>query len=68
MAYDTTMCIWNSGYVEARQLVALAYKGALTIQQQITLLSHLDRHPKIVYHIGLTPTKVISYTRFGITF
>lgn len=58
MAYDVTMCVPNAVGQEARQLMARAYKHALTIPNQQQLLSELENDSKLVYHIGLTPSKV----------
>ncbi|KAF5308182.1 hypothetical protein FQR65_LT06362 [Abscondita terminalis] len=58
VAYDTTMCIPNMAGQEARQLMTKAYKAALSLQQQQQLLNELDNDSKLVYHIGLTPSKL----------
>ncbi|XP_067001216.1 CCR4-NOT transcription complex subunit 11 [Anabrus simplex] len=58
VAYDVTMCVSNCEGVEAKRLMARAFKGALTVQQQQHLRAVLDNDPKLVYHIGLTPSKL----------
>lgn len=52
------MCVPNMAGQEARQLMTKAYKSALTLQQQQQLLTELDNDNKLVYHVGLTPSKV----------
>ncbi|XP_014480649.1 PREDICTED: CCR4-NOT transcription complex subunit 11 isoform X2 [Dinoponera quadriceps] len=56
--YDTSMCVSNCAGAEARKLMGKAFKNVLTLQQQQHLVNELDRDPKLVYHIGLTPGKL----------
>lgn len=60
VAYDVTMCVPDTAGQEARQLMNKAYKSALSLQQQQHLLAELGSDSKLVYHIGLTPSKVIN--------
>lgn len=55
---DEPACVWNPAEVEAKKLMVEAFKSALTQQQQQHLMSELNKNPKLVYHIGLTPNKV----------
>lgn len=58
VAYDNTLCVSNCAGQEVRKLMNKAYSGSLTLQQQQHLLAELENDSKLVYHIGLTPSKL----------
>lgn len=68
IAYDVSMCVPNMAGIVARQLLNKAYKTALSLQQQQQLLNELDNDSKLVYHIGLTPSKVRSSCLYSYLF
>lgn len=56
--WDKSMCVFNAAVFDAKKLMASAFKGPLPLAQQQQLQHELESEPKLVYHIGLKPSKV----------
>ena len=59
--FDFNMCETQNTETEAKKLIALAFKQALSLQDQKVLENELDKDSELVYYIGLTPKKVNSW-------
>lgn len=57
-AWDVSMCVAGSSNSEARRLMAKAFTSALNLAQQQQLIAHLKKDSKVVFHVGLTPSKL----------
>ncbi|GAB2224605.1 hypothetical protein Droror1_Dr00005367 [Drosera rotundifolia] len=58
LIWDYSMCADTSRGVAVRDLIAKAFKGPLTPAQVQKVLLELAKDPKLVYHCGLTPSKL----------
>lgn len=59
LLWDTSIAFGSTSLgPEIKNLMTKAFKGSLTLQQQQTLQQELKNDPKIVVHLGLTPSKL----------
>jgi len=58
LLWNYAMCVELPHTSEVRELMAKAFKGALTPAQQQHVLSELEIDPNLVFHCGLTPKKL----------
>lgn len=56
--WDSSMGVDNSQGSEVRGLMKKACKSSLGMQQQQFVLEEINKDPKLVYHVGLTPQKL----------
>lgn len=56
--FDMNMGETQTSETEAKKLVAMAFKQALSLQDQKVLENELDKDPELVHHINLTPMKL----------
>lgn len=56
--FDMNMGETQTSETEAKKLVAMAFKQALSLQDQKVLENELDKDDELVHHIGLTPKKL----------
>ncbi|XP_015792213.1 CCR4-NOT transcription complex subunit 11 [Tetranychus urticae] len=58
LAWDSTMSSHVSVITEAKRLMSKAFECTLTVDQQRTLLQEIEKDHKLVYYMGLTPSKL----------
>ena len=56
--FDMNLGETQTSETEAKKLVAMAFKQALSLQDQKVLESELDKDDELVHHIGLNPKKL----------
>lgn len=56
--FDMNLSETQTSETEAKKLVAMAFKQALSLQDQKVLENELDKDAELVNHIGLTPKKL----------
>lgn len=56
--FDMNLSETQASEMEAKKLVAMAFKQALSLQDQKVLESELDKDTELVLYIGLTPAKL----------